>query len=179
MIEESVPMSRSHDDFYEKSFEQRTQKLNNSKQAGMEDSLPFPIEHFRTVPVTLLQKRESNTSSDSGVNSHHALSPAMPITPDISQPYLIPSTSRTNPTSGPLTPIQQFIHDSRKSENKEPKHNRSQPNHPDSQSVLRTRTRQGYKLWSLLYYFFLFTHDFLFLGTYQFSVAFLVFNFSR
>ena len=109
-------------------------------------TLPFPIEPLRTAPVTLPQKRVINTSSDSGVNSPQVLSPAMPVTPDISQSYLIPSTSRIHPPSEPLTPIQQFIKNSRKSKTKEPKYNRSQPDHPDSQSVLRTRIRQGYKL---------------------------------
>ena len=80
-----------------------------------------------------------------GVNSPHVLSPAMPINPDNSQPHLIPSTSRMNPHTEPLTSIQQFINNSRKSKNKEPKYNHSQPDHPDPQSVLRTRTRQGYK----------------------------------
>ena len=112
----------------------------------MKDSLPFPIEPLRATPVTLPQKRVSNTSSESGVSSPHALSPAVPITPDNSQPHLIPSTSRKNPSSGPLAPIQQFINNSRKPKNKEPKYNRSQLNHPDPQSVPRTRTRQGYKL---------------------------------
>ena len=70
----------------------------------------------------------------------------MPITPDNSQPYLVPYTSRMNPLSGPLTPIQQFINNSCKSKNKEPEYNRSRPDHPDPQSVLRTRTRQGYKI---------------------------------
>ena len=149
MIEEYVPMDNRHDDFYERFMEQRFQKINNPGQPSMEDSLPFPIEPLRSAPVTLPQKRVSNTSSDSGVNSH-VLSPAMPITPDSSQPHLIPSTSRMNPPSGPLTPIQQFIKSSRKSEAKEPKHNRSQPDHPDSQSVLWTRTRQGF------IYFFLY-----------------------
>ena len=112
----------------------------------MEDSLPFPIVPLRTAPVTLPQKRVSDTSSDSGVNSPHVLSPATPITPDNAQSYLVPSTSRMNPPSRPLTPIQQFLNNTRKSKNKEPKYNRSQPLHPDPQSVLRTRTRQGYKL---------------------------------
>ena len=70
----------------------------------------------------------------------------MPITPDNSQPHFIPSNSRMNPPSGPLTPIQQFINNSRNSKTKEPKYNRSQPDYPDPQSVLRSRTRQGYKL---------------------------------
>ena len=126
-------------------MEQRIQKINKLEQSGMEDSLPFPIEPLRTAPVTLPQKRVSNTSSDSGVNSSHVFSPAMPITPDNSQSYLIPSTSRMHPPIRPLTPIK-FIKSSRNSKTKKPKYNRSQPDHPDSQSVLRTRTRQGYKL---------------------------------
>ena len=146
MIEEYVPMDRPPDDFYERFMEPRFQKENNPAQSGMEDSLAFPIEPLCTVLVTLPQKRVSNTSSDSGVNSPYVLSPAMPITPDYSQSYLVPSTSQMNPPSGSLTPIQQFITTSRKSKAKEPNYNRSQPDHPDSQSVLRTRTRQGYKL---------------------------------
>ena len=127
-------------------MEQQFQKLNNSEQPGMEDSLPFPIEPLHTAAVTLPQKRVSHTSSDSGVNSPHVLSPARPITPDNSQPYQIPSNSRTNPPTGPLTPIQQFTNNSRKSKNIQPKYNRSQPDHPDPQSVLPTRTRRVYKL---------------------------------
>ena len=146
MIEEYVPMDGRPDDFYERFMEQRIQKINNPEQSGMEDSLPFPIEPLRTAPVILPQKRVSNTSSDSGVTSPHVFSPTMPVTPNNSQSYLIPSTSRMNPPIGPLTPIQQFINNSRKSQIKEPKYNRSQPDHPDSQWVLRTRTRQGYKL---------------------------------
>ena len=105
MIEEYVPNDRHHDDFYERFMEQRFQKINNPGQSSMEDSLPFPIEPLRAAPVPLPQKRVSNTSSDSGVNSPHVLSPAMPITPDKSKPHLKPSTSRMNPPSGPLTPI--------------------------------------------------------------------------
>ena len=146
MIEEYVPMDRRPDDFYEKFMQQRIQKANNPEQSSMEDSLPFPIEPFRTAPVTLPQKRVSNTSNVFGVHSPHALSPAMPITPDNPESYLIPSTLRMSPPSGPPTPIQQFIEKSRKSKAKEPKNSRSQPNHPDSQSVLRTRSQQGYKL---------------------------------
>ena len=146
MIEEYVPMDRRHDDFYERFMEQRFQNINNPRQANTEDSLLFPIEPLRAAPATLPQKRVSNISSDSGVNSPQVLSPAMPITPDNSQSYPIPSTSRINPPSEPLTPIQQFINNSRNSKTKEPKYNRSQPDHPDSKSVLRTRTRQGYKL---------------------------------
>ena len=112
----------------------------------MEDSLPFPIQTLRTASVTLPQKRVSNTSSDSGVNSLHALSPAMTKSPDKSQPYPIPSSSLLNLPSGPLTPFQHLINKGRKSKKKEPKFNRSQPDHPDPQSVLRTCTRQVYKL---------------------------------
>ena len=146
MIEKYVPMDCPPEDFYERLMEQRIRKINNPGQQSMEDSLPFLIEPLCAAPITIPQKRVSNTSSDSGVNSPHALSPAMPLTPDNSEPHLIPSTSRMNPPSGPLTPIQQFINNSRKPKNKEPKYNRAQPDYPDPQSVVRTRTRQGYKL---------------------------------
>ena len=82
MIEDYVPTDGHHDDFHERFMEPRIQKMNNAEQTSMEDSLPFPIEPLRTAPPTLLQKRVSNTSSDSGNNSPHVLSPAMPITPD-------------------------------------------------------------------------------------------------
>ena len=127
MIEEYVPMDRRPDDFYERFLEQRIQKINNPEKSCMEDSFPFPIEPLCTAPVTLPQKRVSNNSSDSGVNSPQVLSPAMPVTPDNSQSYLIPSTSRLHLLSRPLTPIQQLIKISRKSKAKEPKYNLSQP----------------------------------------------------
>ena len=101
MIEKYVPMDRRHDDFHERFMEQRFQKINNPGPSSMGDSLPFPIEPLRTAPVTLPPKRVSNTSSDSGVNSPQVLSPAMPVTPDNSQTYLMPSTSRMPPSSKP------------------------------------------------------------------------------
>ena len=86
-------------------MEQRIQKLNNSEQPSMEDSLPFPIEPHSTAPVALPQKRVNSTSSDSGVNSPHVLPPERPNTPVNSQPYPLASTPRMNLPSGPLTPI--------------------------------------------------------------------------
>ena len=82
MIEEYVPMNRRHDDFYERFMEQQLKKINNPRQSSMKDSLPFPIELLRAAPVTLPQKRVSNTSTDSGVSSPEVLSTAMPIAPD-------------------------------------------------------------------------------------------------
>ena len=90
MIEEYVSMDKRHDDVYERFMEQRTQKMDKPGQSGMEDSFPFPIEPHRAAPVTPPQKRVSNTSSDSGVNSLHILTPGMPITPDNSQPHFVP-----------------------------------------------------------------------------------------
>ena len=118
MIEKYVPLDRRHDDSHEKFMEERIRKLNNSYQPSMEDSLSFPFEPLGTVPITLLQNRVSNTSSDSEVNFPHVLSPAMTITSDNSQPYLLPSTLRMNPTDGTLTPFQKFNNISRKSKNK-------------------------------------------------------------
>ena len=147
MIEEYIPMETRRDDFYESFMEQGVQKLNNSDQFCMADSFLFPIESIRTVPTALPQKRISNTSNDSRVNPPEALSSAMPVTPDYSrnhQPYLQPSTSRKNRFSKSpgqlLTVIQELIQNSRTSKNNEPKYNGFQPDHPNSQSVHRTRT---------------------------------------
>ena len=91
-------------------------------------------------------------SSHSRMNSPPAfarspgLSPATPF--EKSAP--LASTSQhaqvaQPPPKGLFTPNQQFIRNSAKMRSKEPIYNRSQPNHPDSQSVLRTRTGQHYK----------------------------------
>ena len=102
----------------------------------------------------------------------------MPIIPGNSQPYLVPSISRANLPSGPLTPFQQFNINCRKSKNKEPKYNRSQPDHPDSQSLLRTRTRQAINsnFSSFLRFFWTFTSLELtnFLLSFQFFTLFQV-----
>ena len=85
MIEEYVPMEQRPDDYYERYLERQIQKINNPGKSSIEDCLPFPIELCRAAPVTLPQKRVSNTSSDSGVTSPHVFSPAMPVTSDNSQ----------------------------------------------------------------------------------------------
>ena len=107
--------------FFARFMEQWIQKLHNSEQTGTEDCFPFPIVPHRSAPTTFPKKRVSNTSSDSGVNSPQVLLPAMPVTPDILQPYIMQSTSRLDPSRGPLTPTQQFIHSNSKSKNNEPK----------------------------------------------------------
>ena len=135
-------------------MERRIQKLNDPDPFVRNDSIPFPIVPSPSSTTAVTTKRISNTSVDSGVNSPPMLSPSQPsANADASQrtPPPIPSTSRPVPASHfstrPLTPIQQFINNSRPFRNrdaghKEPKYNRSQRDHPDTQSVLRTRTRQ-------------------------------------
>ena len=162
MIEEYIPSDKRHDDFYERFMERRIQKLNDPDPLVRNDSIPFPIVPLPSSTTAVTTKRISNTSVDSGVNSPPMLSPSQPsANVDASQRTSppIPSTSRPMPASHfstrPLTLIQQFISNSRPFRNrdaghKEPKYNRSQPDHPDTQSVLRTRTRQGYKLKSLV-----------------------------
>ena len=154
MIEEYVPSDAHRDDFYERFMEQRVRQLNDPKDTSTDNSIPFPIMPLSSVPTVLPSKRISNTSEDSGVNSSPNFSPTMlpqPITYSPRTPSLNPSTSHTItppiPPSQPLTPIQRLIQSiTRKYQNKEPKYNRSQSNQPDPESVLRTQTRQGYKL---------------------------------
>ena len=82
MIEEYVPRDQRHDDFYERSLEQRIGKLNSSTVPPAEDNIPFPIRPLPTAPVVALHKRNSITSSDSGVGSPHIFPPTLPITPE-------------------------------------------------------------------------------------------------
>ena len=132
-------------------MEQRTGKLNSSTASPAEDTVPLPIRPLPTAQVITSHKRDSLTSSDSGVGSPHVFSPTLPITPEQQPPHSQeteheqPSTSAS---TGPLTPIQQFLRYSRQSKAREPKYFRPQPHDPNSQSALRTLTRQGFKLWS-------------------------------
>ena len=149
MIEEYVPHEQRHDDFYERFLEQRIGKLNNFTEPLAAEPIPFPIRPIPTAPVVASHKRNSFTSSDSGVGSPHLFSPTLSITPEQLPQHLQETETEQPSTSAPtrpLTPIQQFLRNSRKSKAREPKYFRPQPTDPNSQSVLRTLTRQGYKL---------------------------------
>ena len=149
MIEEYLPHDQRHDDFYERFLEHRIGKLNNFTVPPVEDTIPFPIRSLPTAPVVASHKRDRNTSSDSEVGSPLVFSPTLPITPE-QLPQHRQETETEQPSTSaptrPLTPIEQFLRNSRKSKAREPKYFRTQPNDPHSQSVLRTLTRQGHKL---------------------------------
>ena len=96
-------------------------------------------------------------SNDSGITSSRTpvLSPTIPAETSTPQPSSSQAAQPPHlPPREPLSPIQQFIRNSatRTARNsmklrpKEPKYNRAQPDYPDSQSVLRTITLQGYEL---------------------------------
>ena len=139
-------------------MEQRTRELNNPSTTEEHDSFPFPIEPLRSISSTSKPKRFSMHSNDSGVFSPHSsprtpvLSPSIPTETSTPRPFSSQQTQTAQlPSREPLSPIQQFILNSAtrmarkgvKSRSKEPKYIHLQPNYPDSQSVLRTLTRQG------------------------------------
>ena len=153
VIEEYVPSDTHRDDFYERFMERRVQQLIDPKGTATHDSIPFPMVPLSSAPTVLPTKRISNTSDDSGVNSPPTFSPTIPPQAINHSPRTLidnPSTTQIItspiPPSQPLTPIQRLIHHNTRKYQKEPKYNRSQPDHPDAGSVLRTQTRQGYKL---------------------------------
>ena len=153
MIEEYVPPDTHCDDFYERFMERRVQQLNDPKETATNDSIPFPIVPLTSAPTVRPTKRISNTSDDSGINSCPTFSTIPPQSINLSSrtPINNPSSSQIItspiPPSQPLTPIQRLIHhNTRKYQNKEPKYNRFQPDHPDAGSVRRTQTRHGYKI---------------------------------
>ena len=158
LIEEYVPSDHQNDNFYERFMEQRTRDLNNPSTAEEHDSSPFPIEPLRPISSTHQPKRSGMHSNDSGITCFFSHPCAITcnsygnINPHPSSSQAVQSLHL--PPREPLSPIQQFIRNSAirmgrnsaKSRPKDPKNNRSQPSYPDSQSVLRTITRQGYKL---------------------------------
>ena len=154
MIEEYVPSDIHRDDFYERFKKRRVHLLKDPQETSTDNSIPFPIVPLSSAPTVLPTKRISNNSDDSGVNSSPIFSPVIPPQPinhSPRTPIINPSTTQiiTSPISPsqPLTPIQRLIHHkTRKYQNKETKHNRSQPDHPDPELVLRTQSRQAYKL---------------------------------
>ena len=148
-------------------MKQHTRDLNNLSTTEEHDSFPFPIEPLRSNLSTNKPTRPSMHSNDSGITSPLAssrtpmLSPAVSI--ETSTPH--PSSSHHDQPAQlshreHLSPIQQFIRNSAprmvrnsvESRTKVPKYDRSQPKYPNFQSVMRTITRQGYMLWSPLYY---------------------------
>ena len=149
MIEEYVPHDQRHDDLYERFMEQRIGKLNSFTVPLAEDTIPFPIRPLPTAPVVALHKRDSITSSDSGVGSPHVFSPTRPITPE-QLPQHPQQTETEQPSTStptrPLTPNQQILRNIRKTKSREPRNFRPQPHDPNSQSLLCTLTRQGYQL---------------------------------
>ena len=82
MTEEYVPHDQRHDEFYERFLEKRIGKLNNFTVPPAEDTIPFPIRPLPRAPVVALHKRDSITSSDSGVGSPHVFSPTLPNVPE-------------------------------------------------------------------------------------------------
>ena len=161
MIEDYVPSDHQNDNFYERFMEQRTRDLNNPSTTDEHDSFPFPIEPLRSSSSTNQPKRSSMHSNDSGITSPLASSRTPVLSPTIPAETSTPQPSSSQaaqpprlPSREPLSPIQHFIRNSAtcmarnsgKSHPKEPKYNHAQPNLPDSQSVLRTISRQGYKL---------------------------------
>ena len=150
-----------NDNFYQRFIEQRTRDLNNPSTTEEHGSFPIPIEPLRSISSTNKPKRSSMHSNDSGIKSQLASSRTPVLSPAITTEKHTPhqSSSQQSQTDqlSPrehLSPIQQFIRNSAtrmvrksvKSRSKEPNYNRSQPNYPDSQSALKTITRQGYKL---------------------------------
>ena len=148
LIEEYEPHDQRYDDFLERFLEQRTGKLNSFTAPFAADPIRFPIRPLPTSQGVPSQKRDSNSSSDSGVGSPHMFSPTLPITPEqLPQQPQEEETEQpsTSAPSRPLTLIQPFLQNSRNSKAREPKYFRPQPHDPNSKSVPRTLTHQCYK----------------------------------
>ena len=123
MIDEYVPHDQQDDDFYELFLEQRIRNKNTFTEPLADYPIPFPIRPLPTAPVVASHQRASLTSTDSGVGSPHVFSPTLPINPEqLPQDPQETETERpsTSAPTRPLTPIQQFLRNSRKFKPREP-----------------------------------------------------------
>ena len=141
-------------------MEQRTRDLKNPSTTEEHDPFAFPIEPLRSTSSTSKPQRSTMQSNDPGITSPFASSRTPALSPAYSTGTSTPHPSSQHaqtaqfPPREHLSPIQQFDRNSStrmarngvKSRSKEPKYIRLQPNNPDFQSILRTLTRQGYKL---------------------------------
>ena len=135
MIEEYAPHDQRHDDFNEQFLEQRIGKLNNFTQPVTADPIPFPIRLLPTALAVTSDKRNRVTSKDSGDGSSRVISPTPAITPEQLPQH--PQKAETEQPSfsapaRPLTPIEQYLRNSRSSKAKDPKCVRPQPRDPNS-----------------------------------------------
>ena len=105
VIEDYVPHDQRHDDFYERFLEQRIGKLNSFTVPPAEDTIPFPIRSLPTAPVVALHKRNSITSSDSGVGSPHVFSRTLPLTPKQLPQHPQEMETEQASTSAPTRPL--------------------------------------------------------------------------
>ena len=79
IIKEHVPHDQQNDDdFFELFLDQRIGKLNSFTEQPTEDTTSFPIRPLSSTPAILSHKRDSLTSSDSGVGSAQVFSPTLP-----------------------------------------------------------------------------------------------------
>ena len=124
MIDEYVLHDQRDDDFYERFLGQRIGKLNSFPVPLAEATVPFPIRPLPTAPAVTSHKRDIVTSSDLGVGSPQVFSTTLPITleqqPQHPQEKATEQPSASSPTRH-LTPIQQLLWNSRKSEAREPR----------------------------------------------------------
>ena len=81
MIEQCVPDDQQCDEIFERYVEQRIGKLNSFIEPVTGDFILFPITASPTAPTFTSHKRDSLTSSDSGVGSPQVFSPTLLITP--------------------------------------------------------------------------------------------------
>ena len=156
MIEKGVPPNHQNNNFYERFMEQSARDLNNPSTTEKHDSLPFPIEPLGSILSINKPKRYSMHSNDSEITSPFASSRTLcyhlhflrkhrpPIHVLRSKHKLLncrPGNTSvqsnnlcvTVPPAWPETALNCAL-------------KRLQPNYTDSQSVLRTITRQGYTL---------------------------------
>ena len=161
LIEEYTAPHRGDTDFYDNLVRNRIDKLNVSEPQATGDLCILPVQNHQAQPLSRKPARTSK-STDSGIISPENQLLITPTTPD--QPFLsrpnesatpiLTLTQRPTPEPPPntptssksTTPLQDLRRAVARHIDRNPRYQRSQPSQPAPQSILRSRTRVGYKV---------------------------------
>ena len=157
LIEEYNTPPRDDIDFYPNFVKARIDSLNVSEPILHTDLCLLPTQQ-RPVSPNLKRVRRSNSSADSGILSPETHLPNTPTSPNqpttsqatVTTPIRAEPQNHTTPAAAtgqqkPPTPMQELRRAVARQLERNPRYQRPQPNQPAPTSILRTKTRVGYK----------------------------------
>ena len=162
LIEEYTTPHRGDTDFYNNLVKGRIEQLNVSEPQKLGDLCILPVRNQQNQ-ILARKRTQTPQSTDSGIISPENQLLSTPKTPDQPstshpqnaatpiltltqrQPTPAPPTNTPASSTKSTTPLQELRRAVARQIERNPRYQRAQPNQPALQSILRERTRIGYK----------------------------------